>query len=96
VQASIIAERLVLTGILAIVLLYVGDYGWARYKMSGPNSAAALGSVEVHKIWEVPHKDGREEFSFDPPQTEACLHSIFPHFGYTPCWYAVRHTTQEQ
>jgi hypothetical protein len=95
-QASVIVKRLAVGLVLAAALLYLADYASARYKMSGPNSAAALGSVVVHRVWEVPHKDGREEFSFDPPQTEACLHSIFPHFGYTPCWYAVRHTTQEQ
>jgi hypothetical protein len=29
----------------------------------------------------------------DPPKAESCIHAMFPHFGYTPCWYAVRHTT---
>lgn len=88
-----ILQRLTIALILAVGLLYAGDYAWARFRMSGPNSAAALGSVEVHRSWEVPRKDGRVEFSFDSPQSEACLHSIFPHFGYVPCWYAVRHTT---
>jgi len=93
VRTSVLLQRLVIFVILAVALVYAGDYAWARWRMSGSNSAAALGTVQVNKIWEVPRKDGRVEFSFDPPQSQACLHSLFPHFGYVPCWYAVRHTT---
>jgi hypothetical protein len=92
-QASVILQRVIIALILATAVLYAGDYSWVRYKTSGANSAAAMGSVEIHRVWELPRKDGRVEFTWDPPESETCVHSIFPHFGYVPCWYAVRHTT---
>jgi hypothetical protein len=92
-RASVILQRVIIALILAAAAVYAGDYAFARYKTSGANSAAGLGSVEIHRVWEVPRKDGRVEFTWDPPESEMCIHSIFPHFGYVTCWYAARHTT---
>jgi hypothetical protein len=92
-QRTTILQRLVLAVIAAAALLYVGDYLWAKHLMSGPGSAAALGTVMVHHEWDVPRKDGRVEFDMETPEAETCIHSLFPHFGYVTCWYAARHTT---
>ena len=88
-----ILQRAVIVLVAVTALLYAGDYAWARYKSSGANSSVGLGSVQIRRVWEIPRKDGRVEFSWDPPEAETCVHSLFPHFGYVPCWYAVRHTT---
>jgi len=92
-QRTTILQRLVLAVIAAAVLLYAGDYLWAKHLMSSPGSAAALGTVMVHHEWDVPRKDGRVEFDMEAPEAETCIHSLFPHFGYVTCWYAARHTT---
>lgn len=31
-------------------------------------------------------KNGKVEVFYDQPQTATCVHSIFLHRGYTPCW----------
>jgi hypothetical protein len=91
-RAQVILQRGILGVIVAVALLYAGDYLWARHVTAGANPAG-LGTVMVHHEWDVPQKDGRVEFDLDPPVAETCVHSIFPHFGFAPCWYAARHTT---
>ena len=31
-------------------------------------------------------KGGKVEVFYDQPQTQTCVHSLFPHGGYKPCW----------
>jgi len=64
---------------------------------SGPSPAVPRGpldTVQVQRTYEIPHKDGRAEFAFAEPQTVTCVRSIFPHLGYSPCWYLKRHSQQ--
>ncbi len=35
-------------------------------------------------------KNGRDQVFYDQPQTEICVHTVFPHGGRRPCWYARR------
>jgi hypothetical protein len=91
-RTSAILQRVILAVIAAGAVVYAGDYLWARHLMAG-GSSAALGTVMVHGETDIPRKDGRVEIDVDPPEAESCIHSMFSHFGYTPCWYAVRHTT---
>jgi len=82
----------VIWGVIAVVALaYAGDYAWAKVRMSGKDSGAALGSVMVQREYDVARKDGRVEFEWDPPEKETCVRSVFSHFGYAPCWWMERH-----
>jgi hypothetical protein len=42
------------------------------------------------RVLAIPEKNGKVEFQIDaqkPVETLTCVHSLFPHFGDTPCWY---------
>ncbi|MGO9641400.1 MAG: hypothetical protein ACLP1Y_08870 [Candidatus Acidiferrales bacterium] len=78
----------------AMVLLYAGDYLLLRYKMRNPASGGAFGSVRMQQMYAVPQKDGKAEIYFGDAETDTCVHSIFPHFGYAPCWYLNRKKNQ--
>jgi hypothetical protein len=81
----------ILVGALgAIVLLYGGDYVYIRHKKNHPETGPALGTVNIQPIIAVPQKSGKEEYYLGDPETDSCVHSIFPHFGYAPCWYLNR------
>jgi hypothetical protein len=87
-------NRLVFKAVLAAVitgcvLLYAGDYASLRYRAA--KNRNAFGSVEVQPYYAVPLKDGKTEFMFLKPQNEVCVHSMFPHLGHSPCWYANKH-----
>jgi hypothetical protein len=79
---------LVCLGLLALV--YAGDYGLLKYKASA--SSEAFGSVQIDPYYAVRQKDGKTEFMNGQPQMQTCVYSLFPHFGYQPCWYVSRRT----
>ena len=72
-------------GIAVLAALYVGDLALARVRGEG-----AFGSVRVSVLYAVPEKAARMDFSAGPPQDVECVHTLFPHFGDAPCWYATR------
>jgi hypothetical protein len=75
--------------IVSFALLYVGDYASVRYRI--PRSRDPFGTVEVQPYYVVPLKDGKTEFMFLKPESQVCVHSLFPHLGHDPCWYVSRH-----
>ena len=72
--------------VASFALLYAGDYASVRWPI--PRDRNPLGTVEIQPYYAVPLKDGKTEFMFLPPQNQVCVHSLFPHLGYNPCWYA--------
>lgn len=79
-------------GLLVIffVLVYAGDYLSVRYRI--PHQREPFGSVAIQPYYAIHEKNGKTEYDFAPPETQPCVRSLFPHFGYSPCWYVQRHT----
>jgi hypothetical protein len=76
-------RRILVIAILGLCVLYGGDYLVGR--------RAPFGIVRVERYYAIPQKDGKTEFVFAPPENQACVQSLLPHLGYTPCWYVNRH-----
>jgi len=87
-------KRIVIIVVAAAVLIYVGDYAILHVRMAEKNPNAAFGVVKVQPFYAIPHKDGKAEFVFGDPQNQTCVHSLFPHFGYSPCWYLTRQNSK--
>jgi hypothetical protein len=77
----------------SLLILFLGDYISIVYRI--PNGREQFGSVEVQKLLAVPQKDHKTEYIADPPQTQQCVHSLFPQLGLVPCWYLSRHANQQ-
>jgi len=77
---------------MALVLLYTGDYLSVRYRI--PNRDP-LGVVKIQRYYAVRQKDRKTEYYFLDPENRQCVHSLFPHFGFSPCWYLGRKTKEE-
>jgi hypothetical protein len=75
-----------------IAISYAADYAVLQLKMNKNNGADALGSVTSY--YGTALKDGKMEIFTDQPQVETCVHSLFPHSGYRPCWYASRNNVK--
>ena len=86
-------KRVLLVLVAALALLYLGDYASVRLPI--PPGRNPFGSVTVTISYSVMKKDGKPDYYFQPPQAETCVRSIFPHMGYSPCWYLRRHTNQQ-
>jgi hypothetical protein len=78
--------------VIVVAVLYAGDYVSLRYRI--PNNRTQLGTVTVTEMYAIQEKNNKTEYQFPPPQEQTCVYSLFPHFGYPPCWYLQRHTQQ--
>ena len=85
-------KRVLLIAVLVFAVVYVGDYVSVRYRI--PKSREPFGSVPIQRYYAVTQKNGKPEFYFDPPTVQVCVHSLFPHLGFTPCWYLNRKKVQ--
>jgi hypothetical protein len=77
----------------AIVILlaatYAGDYISLRYQI--PHGRAQFGQVNMNTLYVIHVKAGKIQYEPGDPETDTCVHSLFPHFGDSPCWYLTRH-----
>jgi hypothetical protein len=83
-----VVKRLSISLVLGFALLYASDYLMLRYRVAANRNP--YGTVTVQPYYAVPRKDHRTEYMFDDPRDETCVHSLFPHFGDSPCWYLNR------
>ncbi len=84
----------VLIAILSLALVYAGDFAMVWYRIRA--NRQPFGSVSVEHYYAVPEKNNKTEFMMQEPENETCVHSLLPHFGFSPCWYARRHTEQRE
>jgi hypothetical protein len=84
--------RVVAAVILLVGLIYVGDYLSVRYRI--PKGRDPFSTVTMQPYYAIHEKNGRTEYDFGRPQIQMCVRSLFPHLGYSPCWYVNRHTQQ--
>jgi hypothetical protein len=89
-------RRIVLWTVLvafgAAALVYCVDFVVFRARVATKRDA--YGSVLVSHYYAVMQKNGKTQFIFDPPQAENCANALFPHGGFSPCWYLRRHPEQ--
>lgn len=80
--------RVVVGLILSVLAFYAGDFAVAKSR--------PLGSVVVQPYYAIHQKNGKIEFDYGvPPETQNCVASALPHFGYTPCWYLNGHRSRK-
>lgn len=87
---KVILLRIVAALVLLALITYVGDYLSVRYKI--PKGRDPFSTVTVQPYYAIHEKNGKTEYDFAQPENQVCVRSLFPHFGYLPCWYVKRHT----
>ena len=88
-------RRMLLAVLALVAILYVADYAAIRFRVGYPRFGSAYDSVQVMRLYAIPLKNGRTEYELDalrPLETVTCVRSLFPHFGYEPCWYVRRNS----
>lgn len=84
-----IAKTVAIVLLAGCALLYAGDYASLCFHI--PKGSGTLSTIEVQTYYAVPLKDGKTDFMFLKPENQVCVNSLFPHLGYSPCWYVRRH-----
>jgi len=72
-----------------IGVAFLADYVVLR------SSRNPMGSVLVRRYYAVGLKNGKTEMYYADPENQMCVNSVFPHLGYSPCWYLRRHDSKE-
>jgi hypothetical protein len=87
-------KRLIVVGLSVVLcgtlLAYAVDYIVFRYRVAA--NRHPFGQMTVSSYDAVKQKNGKTEFIFNPPEQQTCVHAVFPHAGFVPCWYLQRHT----
>ena len=90
ISPRILSKRILIGALAALALVYCGDYLFLRLRMLHPKPADPFESIKSLRILAIPEKNGKTEYEMDaqnPEQTVTCVHSLFPHSGFSPCWY---------
>ena len=74
--------------IVALVVLYVGDWAVWRARVA---RGGGMGSVVVSNIVVLPLKDNKEEYDWGGTADVSCSLSIFPQSGSGACWWLRQH-----
>jgi hypothetical protein len=86
----ILFKRILVCAVVALGVLYLGDYLSVRMRMLRKKPADPFESLKSLRVLAIPEKNGKTEYEVDaqnPEQTVTCVHALFPHSGYSPCWY---------
>lgn len=87
---GVFAKRILIAVLAALALVFCGDYLFIRVRMLHPKSTDPFESLKTLRVLAIPEKNGKTEYEVDsqnPEQPVTCVHAIFPHSGYSPCWY---------
>ncbi len=76
-----------------LAILFAVDYCAVRYGIARGRSP--FGQVVIKPVYVIHEKNGRVEYQFADPETATCVRSLFPHMGYSPCWFLSRHTEKQ-
>ena len=86
-------NRILYAIILLIALTYGYDSVSVRRRMSAQKPGDPFDVVTYPHLLAIPQKGNKVDYELDaqsPMESESCVHSLFPHYGYTPCWYVLR------
>jgi hypothetical protein len=79
--------------LLVLAVAYGYDSASVRRRMSAKKPGDPFDVITYPHILAIPEKGNKVEYALDaqsPMESESCVHSLFPHYGYTPCWYVQR------
>ena len=88
-----ILKRILFAGAVLLLLAYGVDSVsvWVRARHSTPTNPYE--TLTAPRLFAIAEKGNKTEYQIDadnPTQTVTCVHALFPHAGYSPCWLAER------
>jgi hypothetical protein len=90
------AGRTLVALLAALSLVYAGDYLDVRYRMTRNQAGNPFDVVTIQPTYVIAEKGGKGEIILGQPQSQTCVHSLFPHYGYSPCWYLMHENGKPQ
>jgi hypothetical protein len=91
-----LAAGILIVALVLLALVYAGDYLYVRYRIARHQPGDPFDVVTIQPTYAIAQKDGRVEIVLGDPETQPCVHSLFAHFGLTPCWYLKRNSQKPE
>jgi hypothetical protein len=85
-------RRFLLGAAILSAAAYLLDYVVLRVRMASNRNPT--GTVTIRPVYEVPQKNRSTEYLLGDLEDRTCVHALFPHSGYSPCWYLSSHKEQ--
>lgn len=85
--------RFVYALLMLLAVAYGYDYASVSHRANAQKPGDPFDVVTYPHLLAIPQKGNKVEYALDaqsPMESDPCVHSLFPHYGYTPCWYIVR------
>ncbi len=89
----LLLQRVLIAAAVLLAAAYAYDYFSVRHRMAAHTQGDPFDAITYPHLLAIPQKGNRVEYALDaqsPMMTEPCVHSLFPHEGYSPCWYVSR------
>ena len=86
-------NRFIYSVIVLLAVAYGFDYASVHRRTSAQKPGDPFDVVTYPHLLAIPQKGNKVEYELDaqsPIESAPCVHSLVPHFGYTPCWYVRR------
>ncbi len=90
---SPILKKVLLAAGLVAVAVYAGDLVSLRLRNRHATATDPFETLTAPRMLAISEKGGKTEFVLDsqnPEQKVTCVHSLFPHDGYSTCWQVQR------
>jgi hypothetical protein len=88
-----VLKRVPIVAALTLVTAYVVDYSSVRLRARHATASNPYETLTAPRVYAISEKGQKTEYQIDadnPVQTVTCVHALFPHDGYAPCWQAQR------
>lgn len=80
--------KITFAAVLVTIVVYGCDDLYARLRH------APYADIQIERMLAVAEHFNKIDYERIDPVTERCVYSLFPHFGYDPCWYVTRHAVR--
>ncbi len=93
IAASIILKRILFASAALLVVAYFADSVSVRLRARHATSTDPYETLTAPRVFAIAEKGNKTEYQIDadnPTQTVTCVHALFPHTGYSPCWQVKR------
>jgi hypothetical protein len=90
---SIVLKRLLLALAILLVAAYALDSASVWIRARHASSTNPYETFTAPRVFAIAEKGNKTEYQIDadnPTQTVTCVHALFPHGGYAPCWQVQR------
>jgi hypothetical protein len=93
ITPSFLLKRVLFAVAVLLVAVYCEDFVSVHLRSRHASSTDPYETLTAPRVYAIAEKGNKTEYQIDadnPTQTVTCVHALFPHGGYAPCWQVQR------